>query len=464
MFFDGNLHPENLASNCNYFTGIDQSPILHQHFSPTWAHKTSDNTYWTDTSKDYSTNYLTNIWDYASLFPTPPITDWAFYSSNYGSCNQHVNQVDEATGLQTNNVITPVQALDNSPKFDWKTKLCTSISSPDLISGLPVAYRLSTDTSGSDQLTDRIVSTTKESAALAAYLSLDKYGTNDSRTNDKDPKKTTDVLDVHKHGHDKVSGTASNLCIEQVSKSSKQALLDSDVVSLVPTSTGSVKGVSAEELQTQRFLANVRERQRTQSLNQAFAELRRIIPTLPSDKLSKIQTLKLATRYIDFLSQVLRVSSTRDEQSEAGTDQNNSSDAVYAFTSCLSNKTYLWSSLNNRHLIDHYEAAPFPEASLPASMDSKVLEYHTMGEPVQPKCSFCWDRKCSTDTINSSMPTATEYSTEYSNITDKSSQLMEPLQTGRSGLSYAFSVWRMEGAWQGTEDITEAPTTDTVSE
>ena len=54
----------------------------------------------------------------------------------------------------------------------------------------------------------------------------------------------------------------------------------------------------------QRSLANVRERQRTQSLNDAFAQLRTIIPTLPSDKLSKIQTLKLATRYIDFLYQV----------------------------------------------------------------------------------------------------------------------------------------------------------------
>lgn len=61
-----------------------------------------------------------------------------------------------------------------------------------------------------------------------------------------------------------------------------------------------------EELQTQRILANVRERQRTQSLNDAFSQLRKIIPTLPSDKLSKIQTLKLATRYIDFLYQVLR--------------------------------------------------------------------------------------------------------------------------------------------------------------
>uniref|UniRef100_A0A2K5Z7I6 Twist-related protein 1 n=1 Tax=Mandrillus leucophaeus TaxID=9568 RepID=A0A2K5Z7I6_MANLE len=65
-------------------------------------------------------------------------------------------------------------------------------------------------------------------------------------------------------------------------------------------------GQSYEELQTQRVMANVRERQRTQSLNEAFAALRKIIPTLPSDKLSKIQTLKLAARYIDFLYQVLQ--------------------------------------------------------------------------------------------------------------------------------------------------------------
>ncbi|KAL4646914.1 twist-related protein 2-like [Arapaima gigas] len=63
---------------------------------------------------------------------------------------------------------------------------------------------------------------------------------------------------------------------------------------------------SLEELQSQRVMANVRERQRTQSLNEAFAALRKIIPTLPSDKLSKIQTLKLAARYIDFLRQVLQ--------------------------------------------------------------------------------------------------------------------------------------------------------------
>ncbi|RWS05445.1 hypothetical protein B4U79_04127, partial [Dinothrombium tinctorium] len=63
---------------------------------------------------------------------------------------------------------------------------------------------------------------------------------------------------------------------------------------------------TCEEMQNQRVLANVRERQRTQSLNEAFSSLRKIIPTLPSDKLSKIQTLKLASRYIQFLYQVLK--------------------------------------------------------------------------------------------------------------------------------------------------------------
>ena len=62
---------------------------------------------------------------------------------------------------------------------------------------------------------------------------------------------------------------------------------------------------SYQEMQSQRQMANSRERQRTQNLNEAFASLRKMIPTLPSDKLSKIQTLKLASSYIDFLCRVL---------------------------------------------------------------------------------------------------------------------------------------------------------------
>lgn len=57
-----------------------------------------------------------------------------------------------------------------------------------------------------------------------------------------------------------------------------------------------VTKVTTDDLSSQRVMANVRERQRTQSLNEAFSLLRKTIPTLPSDKLSKIQTLKLASR------------------------------------------------------------------------------------------------------------------------------------------------------------------------
>ncbi|XP_023943214.2 protein Fer3-like [Bicyclus anynana] len=81
------------------------------------------------------------------------------------------------------------------------------------------------------------------------------------------------------------------------------------------------KAQSFEEMQIQRVMANVRERQRTQSLNEAFASLRQIIPSLPSDKLSKIQTLQLATQYIEFLYQILsnsESSSSSDVSSDSG--------------------------------------------------------------------------------------------------------------------------------------------------
>ncbi|ESN97191.1 hypothetical protein HELRODRAFT_155122, partial [Helobdella robusta] len=78
-------------------------------------------------------------------------------------------------------------------------------------------------------------------------------------------------------------------------------------------------------LQTQRVLANVRERQRTQSLNDAFSQLRKIVPTLPSDKLSKIQTLKLATRYIDFLYDQLENNKQQQQQHQQQQQQQHQS-------------------------------------------------------------------------------------------------------------------------------------------
>lgn len=56
-----------------------------------------------------------------------------------------------------------------------------------------------------------------------------------------------------------------------------------------------------------RVTANKKERRRTQSINNAFADLRNRIPQIPPDtKLSKIKTLKLATDYIEYLMRVLQ--------------------------------------------------------------------------------------------------------------------------------------------------------------
>ncbi|GMS90223.1 hypothetical protein PENTCL1PPCAC_12398, partial [Pristionchus entomophagus] len=63
---------------------------------------------------------------------------------------------------------------------------------------------------------------------------------------------------------------------------------------------------SEEDTVLQRDCANKRERQRTMELNAAFTALRRIIPSLPSDKLSKIHTLRIASDYLKFLDQVKR--------------------------------------------------------------------------------------------------------------------------------------------------------------
>ncbi|XP_050299856.1 basic helix-loop-helix transcription factor scleraxis-like isoform X2 [Anthonomus grandis grandis] len=52
----------------------------------------------------------------------------------------------------------------------------------------------------------------------------------------------------------------------------------------------------------QRSQANARERDRTHSVNTAFSTLRTLIPTEPKDrKLSKIETLRLASSYISHL-------------------------------------------------------------------------------------------------------------------------------------------------------------------
>ncbi|XP_050314426.1 heart- and neural crest derivatives-expressed protein 2-like [Anthonomus grandis grandis] len=60
-----------------------------------------------------------------------------------------------------------------------------------------------------------------------------------------------------------------------------------------------------------RTTANKKERRRTQSINNAYHDLRSCIPNVPDDtKLSKIKTLRLATSYISYLTRALETDDT----------------------------------------------------------------------------------------------------------------------------------------------------------
>lgn len=74
--------------------------------------------------------------------------------------------------------------------------------------------------------------------------------------------------------------------------------------------------IKDEESENQREMTNARERQRTQALNDAYDLLRDVLPITTKEKLSKIETLKTATKYIKFLKQILRSNLNEDGDSD----------------------------------------------------------------------------------------------------------------------------------------------------
>lgn len=73
---------------------------------------------------------------------------------------------------------------------------------------------------------------------------------------------------------------------------------------------------SSFQLNNQRQAANMRERKRMQSINDAFEGLRLQLPTLPYEKkISKVDTLKMAIGYINFLTDLLNKDTRYNSQS-----------------------------------------------------------------------------------------------------------------------------------------------------
>ncbi|XP_065666402.1 pancreas transcription factor 1 subunit alpha [Hydra vulgaris] len=79
-----------------------------------------------------------------------------------------------------------------------------------------------------------------------------------------------------------------------------------------------------------RSAANFRERRRMQCLNEAFEGLRTHIPSLPYEKrLSKIDTLKLAISYIQFLADLIKDDEEKKRISSSSTNQNPEKILIY---------------------------------------------------------------------------------------------------------------------------------------
>ncbi|XP_048341941.1 transcription factor 15-like [Sphaerodactylus townsendi] len=116
-------------------------------------------------------------------------------------------------------------------------------------------------------------------------------------------------------------GTASNL--EELESGSSESSSGQSVPSAGAQSKRKRKSPRLSGLSKQRQAANARERDRTHSVNTAFSALRTLIPTEPIDrKLSKIETLRLASSYISHLANMLLLQQQQQNEdlgAESGT-------------------------------------------------------------------------------------------------------------------------------------------------
>ncbi|KAK7026013.1 Heart- and neural crest derivatives-expressed protein 2 [Halocaridina rubra] len=135
--------------------------------------------------------------------------------------------------------------------------------------------------------------------------------------------------------------------------------------------------------------ANKKERRRTQSINNAFAELRECIPNVPADtKLSKIKTLRLATSYIAYLMEVLHSEDPQPQQQQQTSQSYRGSSQPTSTTSRTSSQghglTHLdkakschifVSKITNKHIHNFLEVSKlYINIALSASLSYRVLE------------------------------------------------------------------------------------------
>lgn len=157
-----------------------------------------------------------------------------------------------------------------------------------------------------------------------------------------------------------------------------QNQVDNNSIRSISRSSGSATGKAPPEKIIQRVKANKKERRRTQSINQAFNELRRHIPDVPSDtKLSKIKTLRLAISYISHLSLTL--------QGEPNNSNNNQRRNKTATTENPGNNRPGDASLGNNHLVELVSSKAKQSQQLKCYLSDGVSKLVVHPQPKTPK-------------------------------------------------------------------------------
>ncbi|XP_042365962.1 musculin [Plectropomus leopardus] len=116
-----------------------------------------------------------------------------------------------------------------------------------------------------------------------------------------------DYETCHSRSATSLERSARKITCYNPSRYSDEELEDDGVEGRIKHERKLSKAHQKEARQTQRNAANARERARMRVLSKAFSRLKTSLPWVPADtKLSKLDTLRLASSYISHLRQLLQ--------------------------------------------------------------------------------------------------------------------------------------------------------------
>lgn len=116
-----------------------------------------------------------------------------------------------------------------------------------------------------------------------------------------------DYETYHKRTAERLDGTTRKVTCYDPDPYSDEDMEDEGVDRRVKQERRLSKAQQKDARQSQRNAANARERARMRVLSKAFSRLKTSLPWVPADtKLSKLDTLRLASSYISHLRQLLQ--------------------------------------------------------------------------------------------------------------------------------------------------------------